>query len=80
MMIDPRMILIRRPYLSFISGTNGSAIIQPKEYEADMNPSLALFGSLKSIILGISMRVSIDLNVRQTHSIASSQLFEYRSS
>lgn len=50
MMMEPRIILIRRPWLSFTIGTNGSARIQPREYEADMNPNLALSGESKSVI------------------------------
>lgn len=61
MIIEPRIMLIRRPCLSFIIGTNGSAKIQPKEYEADMNPSLALSGSLKSIISSVRANTLISL-------------------
>lgn len=50
MMTEPRIILIRRPWLSFTIGTNGSARIQPREYEADMNPNLALSGESKSVV------------------------------
>lgn len=48
MMMEPRFMLCFRPYFSLMTGTRGSARIEPSEYVALMKPSFAEPGLSKS--------------------------------
>lgn len=45
-----------------------------------MNPNLALSGLSKSVVFVISLEVLINLDIGQTYTAASTELFGYRSS